>query len=272
MQKFEEDYAALVANVLMVGQKRETRNATTTALFGKMLKVSVRNNFFPVLQGRKMFTKGVFGEFAAMIRKPTCLEDFEKWGCNYWKKWADADGKLNLDYGNTWFDFNGVDQVAQLKDKLANNPTDRRMIISSWKPDGMEDLSLPCCHHTYQFYVDNGELHMSWSQRSVDVMIGLPSDIVFAAAWLISLAREFKLKPGEITMFLGDCHIYEQHLAGARQYLENVYADAEDEEYLKPATYVNTAEVGSDFCNFVPSDIVLSKYKSYPKIELELIA
>lgn len=272
VQKFEHDYAAMVANVLQLGQKRKTRNAVTTAIFGQMLKVSVRNNFFPVLQGRKMYTKGVFGEFAAMVRKPTCLEDFEFWGCNYWKKWADEDGKLRLDYGNAWFDFNGVDQIAQLKDKLANNPTDRRMIVSSWKPDGMEELSLPCCHHTYQFFVQNGELHMSWSQRSVDMMIGLPSDIVFAAAWLISLAREFDLKPGEITMFLGDCHIYEQHLEGAKQYLANLTDDATSEAYLKPATYIYTRDVGTDFCTFKPTNIELSNYHSYPKIDLELIA
>jgi thymidylate synthase len=272
-QRFEDDYAALVANILQMGKPRATRNATTRALFGETLKVSVRNNFFPVLQGRKMFTKGILGEFAAMIRRPTNVSDFEKWGCNYWKKWSNPiTGELNLDYGNAWFDFNGVDQVANLKDKLENDPTDRRMIISGWKPDGMDDLSLPCCHHTYQFFVDNGELHMSWSQRSVDVMIGLPSDIVFAAAWLISLAREFNLKPGVITMFLGDCHIYEQHIEGAKDYLYNVYEMQAMEEYLRPPTYVYNADMFADFCEFEPTDLVLSKFTHYPKIELELIA
>lgn len=256
----------------MVGQKRATRNANTLAIFGETLKVSCQNNYFPILQGRKMFSKGVFGEFAAMIRKPKCLADFEKWGCNYWKLWTKADGSINVDYGNAWFDFNGVDQVAQLKDKLANNPTDRRMIISGWKPDGMDELSLPCCHHTYQFYVENGVLHMSWSQRSVDTMIGLPSDIVFAAAWLISLAREFNLRPGDITMFLGDCHIYEPHIPGAKQYLENVHEASESEDYIKPPTYLYTPMPGTDFCTFEPQHIELSNFFSYPKIDLELIA
>lgn len=272
MQKFEQDYAKLVIETLVHGRKRKTRNATTTSVFGKMLKIDVRNHFFPILQGRTMYPKGVFGELAAMLRQPKHIDDFTKWGCNYWGLWAKPDGSINVDYGNTWFNFNGVDQVAQLKDKLANNPTDRRMIITSWKPDGMDNLSLPCCHHTYQFYVENGELHMSWSQRSVDLMIGLPSDIVFAAAWLIAIAREFGLKPGEITMFLGDCHVYEQHLKGAREYLDNVNSIELSEDYLKPPTYIYTRATGLDFCSFEPSDIQLAPYHSLGKIDLELIA
>ena len=268
MQQFEKDFAALVKKTLTLGSVRSTRNAMTTAIFGETLKVSVENNFFPILQGRKMFSAGVFGELAAMLRKPKHIDDFTKWGCNYWGLWAKADGSINVDYGNAWFDFNGVDQIAQLKDKLANNPTDRRMIISGWKPDGLDELDLPCCHHTYQFFVDNGKLHMSWSQRSVDLMIGLPSDIVFAAAWLIAVAREFNLKPGIITMFLGDCHVYKQHTEAAYEYIANV----KNAKSMKAPTYIYTPPAGSDFCEFEPQHIKLSTFESFDKLKLELIA
>ena len=66
------------------------------------------------------------------------MEDFEKFGCNYWKTWADENGKLVLDYGNAWFDFNGVDQIAALRKALKTNPTDRRMIVSAWRPDRLD--------------------------------------------------------------------------------------------------------------------------------------
>lgn len=224
---------------------------------------------FPILQGRKMYPKGILGEFAAMIRRPSCVADFEKWGCNYWGKWADENGKLNLDYGNSWFDFNGVNQVAQLKEKLKNNPTDRRMIITGWKPDGMEDLSLPCCHCFYQFYVRDGKyLDMIWYQRSVDLMIGLPSDIVFAAAWLISLANEFGLSTGIIKFDLGDCHIYSQHLTGALEYI----AAVDKNEVRGVPKYYHSRPIGTDFCDFKPDDIHLNLYGSCKPIKLELIA
>ncbi len=215
-----------------------------------------------------MYPAGVLGELAAMLRKPKCIADFEKWGCNYWKQWANEDGTINVDYGNSWFDFNGVDQIAQLKDKIANNPADRRMIITGWKPDGMDELSLPCCHCFYQFYVnEDGYLDMIWYQRSVDLMVGLPSDIIFAAAWLEAIAGQFGLMTGIITMMLGDCHIYEEHLPGVEIYLANVQAQVPSMQH--PTFRFKTRK---DFCDFEPSDIQLSLYPSCPPIKLELKA
>lgn len=267
MQKFERDYAKLVKQVLATGEERKTRNSVTKSLFGLTLKVDVSKNAFPVIQGRKMYPKGVMGELAAILRQPKHIDDFTEWGCNYWGKWANKDGSINVDYGNAWFDFNGVNQIAQLKESLANNPTDRRMIVTGWKPDGMGELNLPCCHCLYQFYVTKqGKLNMLWYQRSVDMMIGLPSDIVFAAAWLIAIAGQFGFTPGEITMSLGDCHVYKSHYTAAEQYVETV----ENSASLLPATYRFRSR--TDFCRFEPQDIIFSTYPSFPKIDLELIA
>ena len=268
IQQFEKDYAKLISEIYRFGEKRETRNGITRALFGKMFKVSLNGDAaFPILQYRKMYPRGVFGELAAILRKPIHIHDFHKWGCNYWDTWADKDGFINVDYGNAWFEGG---QIERLKNCLANNPTDRRMIISGWRPHKLQHLSLPCCHLMYQFYVRDGKyLDMAWSQRSVDTMVGLPSDIIFAAAWLIALANEFDYIPGEITMFLGDCHIYDEHIAATLDYLERVEAND-----LKgtPPTYIYIAEKGKDFLEFEPNDIALSVYQSKPKLELELKA
>lgn len=269
MRKFEKDYAALLARILLVGEDRKTRNAVTRSLFGMTLSVPVSNNDFPLLEGRKTWYKGVLGEFAAIIRKPTCIGDFERWGCNYWELWAKADNSIDVDYGNAWFDFNGVDQVATLKEALKNNPTDRRMIINSWRPDRLEELDLPCCHYSYQFYVREGKyLDILWTQRSVDMMIGLPADIVFAAVWLITLANEIGLLPGTIHMSLGDCHIYDSHIESAEAYLDNV-ANAKSGI---PVKYEYSAPVGFDFCKFEPEMLRVINEPDAPKLHLELHA
>ena len=265
MQSFERAYAELIADILTNGNTRATRNAITLSKFGMSLEVPVGNKF-PLIQGRKMYPSGVFGELAAMLRRPKCVEDFTKWGCNYWNLWADEEGKLDIDYGNTWFDFNGFDQIADLKDKLANNPTDRRMLINSWRPGAK--LSLPCCHYSYQFYVSEGQLDMIWTQRSVDMMVGLPSDIVFAAAWLIAIANEFGLTPGKVKMDLGDCHVYEPHLTAAGEYVERVMVNRN----FDPVLYDYTQPTGADFCEFEPSFLRLGYYSHLDPIKLELLA
>ena len=270
MRPFETAYATLIQAIMAAGTKKQTRNGETKSLFGMSLEVDGLDLAFPIIQGRMMYPKGVLGELAAMLRKPKCIGDFEAWGCNYWKKWADEDGSINVDYGNAWFDFDGVDQIAQLKDKLKNNPNDRRMIISGWRPHKIDELSLPCCHYSYQFYVADGRLSMIWTQRSVDMMIGLPSDIIFAAAWLIAIANEFGLKPGKIKFDLGDCHVYEEHYNGAYEYISRVLLSGwRPQRY---ATYRLTAPKGKDFCQFEPNDILLNIFDNAGPIKLELKA
>lgn len=267
MHSFEKQYLDLVIEVATEGEIREGRNGRTASVFGRSLTFNL-DECFPLLQGRKIHYKGVFGELAAMLRQPSCVEDFERWGCNYWKQWADEDGELSLDYGNAWFNFDGVDQIAELKHMLRNDPTSRRMLINSWRPNRLRHLSLPCCHYSYQFYVDaDSYLHMVWTQRSADVMVGIPSDAVFAAAWMIAIANEFNMVPGTCKMDFGDTHIYEEHFAGAVDYAQQCMSvDAPG-----PWWTCNT-KTGEDFCLFQPDDIVVGDYKHQPAINFKVKA
>lgn len=268
MQTFEMDYANLVRQILADGVTKETRNGKTKSLFGLSLIVDNIDLVFPIIQGRKLHYKGVLGELAAMLRKPTCLKDFEDWGCNYWKLWGNEDGSIKVDYGNAWFDFEGVNQIEQLKDSLRNNPNDRRMIISGWRPHKIHELNLPCCHYSYQFYVRKNKLDMIWTQRSADMMVGLPSDIVFAAAWLIAIANEFNLVPGRIKFDLGDCHVYHEHNDNAYEYIYRV----KTHPYMMAATYKHDAVRGRDFCKFEPQEIKLNPHETLTPLKFKLKA
>lgn len=262
MQTFERQYAELL-RVVMMAPERGVRNGLARSTFGMHLTIEVGNTF-PILQGRKMYPSGVFGELAAMLRGPKHIDDFKKFGCNYWDKFADADGNITLDYGNAWLDNH---QMARLFECLANDKTDRRMLINGWRPERLPELSLPCCHYSYQFYVDhNNCLHMLWSQRSVDMMLGLPSDIVFAAAWLIALANQFNLIPGRIVMSLGDCHIYSEHYEGAEEYIQRVFESTD----RTAVHYSYGCRPGSNSLDFDPMDIFLKDYNPMPAIKLEL--
>jgi len=264
MLQFEYDYGNLVSKIVRQGQTKLGRNGYTQSVFGEQLKITeLRRGNFPALSRRQVYPKAVFGELAAILRKPTCVGDFEKWGCNYWSDWADVDGNLELDYGNAWFEH---DQIATLKHLLRTDPSSRRMIIDAWRPERLGDLSLPCCHYAYQFYTDqNGKrLHLAWIQRSVDVMIGLPADIMLASALLLAVANEFGMTPGDITMQLGDCHIYNAHWQGAKDYL--TVRDIP----THPRYELNMPE-GAPFEEFEPSWINVTQYNPITKIPMEVI-
>lgn len=244
------------------GTTRLTRNGGTYSVFGHSIQIDLQEGF-PLLQGRRLYPQGVFGEFAAIVRGPKCVLDFKRWGCNYWDQWADKNGKLTVDYGNAWHEHG---QIEKLKEALANDPTSRRMIINAWRPERLDILSLPCCHYSYQFYVRDGKyLDMIWTQRSVDIMVGLPADVILASAWIISLANEFSLEPGRIKMDFGDCHIYEEHLVNTKHYVDQAH-DTDD----VPVIYNYLPKRGSDFCKFEPGHIALFNYNPQPAIKFEL--
>jgi len=266
MTQFEANYIKLVNKIVREGVDKDTRNGTTRSIFGEMIDLGDVFTEFPIIQGRKIYSKGILGELAAILNKPKHVDDFKKKGCNYWDKWARIDGSINVDYGNAWYDFNGVDQIAELKYKLKHKPNDRRMIVTGWNPGNLEDLDLPCCHMMYQFHVSKGNtLNMLWTQRSVDTMIGLPSDAVFAATWLIILANEVGLKPGNIKMSLGDVHIYHEHLEEVITYLDQARSIAS----YSPRWELNM-EKGQAMEEFMPEMLTLTSYDHRASISFEL--
>ena len=265
MTPYEAEYAKLINAVMVHGEHRETRNQSTKSVFAPQIMIDCSNHF-PILQGRKMFYNGVFGELAAFVRGPKHIDDFRVWGCNYWDKWADKNGTINVDYGNAWF---AGDQVQYVKWCLKHNRNDRRMIINSWRPERLKDLSLPCCHYSYQFYVrrENGvpRLDMLWIQRSTDLMIGLPSDVLLGWAMIQIFAREAEIAPGTLVMSLGDAHIYTPHLEAAAEYLKRL-PDLNDTP-LPDARYM-PRKFGLE--HFTPEDVLIDSYEHLGPLENKL--
>ena len=94
-------------------------------------------------------------------------------------------------------------------------------MINVWNHERLDKLSLPCCHFNYQFSVRDGFLDLIWTQRSLDVAIGLPSDLVLSALYLSEIGRRTGLTPGKVTMNFGDTHIYQEHLQAIETMIEH---------------------------------------------------
>lgn len=262
-----KEYKDLVRQVLTCGEVKEGRNGVTTSLIGTQLKFEASN--IPLLNGRKIFYKGVIGEFSAFMNQCFRLQEFKDRGCNYWDSWADTKKLLCLDYIDQLHEkqVNIQDslysQLEALKIGLVNDKFSRRHIINLWRPENLHLLSLPCCHYSYQFIVSvDNKLNMIWTQRSADVMVGIPSDMILAYLWVQCLSKELGFKPGEVTMNFGDTHIYEEHIAGAKQYLEVL------EPRLIPIATLNDKFTCIE--SFYPDQLDIIQYDPHPSIKFEL--
>jgi len=128
---------------------------------------------------------------------------------------------FGADYTDQHTDYagQGVDQLKNAIELLRKDSSSRRIIVSAWNPTDMDKMALPPCHYGFQLTVIKGRLNLLWNQRSVDTMLGLPFNIASYALLLHLIAKEVGLAEGMLVGFLGDAHIYENHLEGAKEQL-----------------------------------------------------
>jgi thymidylate synthase len=247
-------YAVIAKQILETGIKKEGRNGNTISIFGAHMSYDVGRGF-PLLRMRKIFYKGILGEFKSFLDDAKSVQEFEANGCNYWKLWADEDGALRLDYPPR-------EQLDYVINLLKTEPNSRRMIIDLWNPDNRGKLSLDPCHTQYQFYVRNNKLDMIWNQRSVDWAIGAPSDFVLAALYNITIANEVGLQPGIVTFNFGDTHVYEEHIEQLTKLVKDLDKNA------PPVLY----KLDSTTKNFTPEDLAIYGYNTSEVVKFYLKA
>ena len=222
------NYKVLVNTILSTGTIQDCRNGSQLIIPNYSFELDFSTGIESAkLKLRKMYYKGVYGEFLTLIDpKPlTNVVKFEANGCNYWKSWADKDGSINIDYANQMYP-----QLDDLISNIKSDPTSRRLMIDLWVPENVKSgkLSLPCCWHNMTFSVINGTLHMKWTQRSVDTMVGLPSDIYLAYLFMDYIANACELSVGTCMFSLSNVHIYEEHIAAAEELLSRTEYDYDE--------------------------------------------
>lgn len=285
-------YLDIVKHILENGEKKENRTGTDTyAVSGMMFKHDMADGF-PLLTTKKVPFRLVASELEFFIKGITDKKWLQDRKNFIWNEWAhpakapyghdEASQKKMLEerdlgavYGFQWRHFNaeyknydsdyseqGVDQLANLVRKLKTNPNDRRMIVMAWNPAMMSEMALPPCHYGFQVTVLNGRLNLMWNQRSVDVMLGLPFNIASYALMLHLLAKETGLKEGVLTGFLGDTHIYENHVEGAKLQLQR-----SPDDYQLPSLETNNF---TNIFDWTYTDSIVNNYQSHPRIKFDI--
>ena len=225
-------YLKLLKEVLDRGEKRQTRNGITKSIFSKELKFNLKDGF-PLLTTKRMFWKGIVEELLFFIRGETDTKKLEEKGVKIWKgntnqEFLDKmgfdykEGDMGPMYGYQWRNFNsmGIDQLKNLIELIKNDPSSRRILMTDYNPAQAHlGVLYPCHSLILQFYVSNKNLSVKMYQRSADAFLGLPFNIASTSLLLCIISKLTNLNPYEVTITLGDCHIYEEHYEAVKTQL-----------------------------------------------------
>jgi thymidylate synthase len=220
-----------------------------------------------------------------------------------WRSWREGkytnewivDG-LEIPGGPTYWK-EGIDQIANAIHLLKTDPDSRRILVSAYNVGELDQMVLPPCHYSFQFYtrelnleertelakgkivpllgsredsydeagIPKRAISLLWNQRSVDVGLGLPFNIASYALLLEIIAKEVNMVPEEVIGNLGDCHVYLNHEEGLKEQLTRI-----PYELPKLDKLTDYLCIKDDWECYKPNDFKILNYQSHPAIKLPL--
>lgn len=262
-KEFDNEYLALLREVLVYGQDTADRTGTgTRTLFGQQMKFDISGQF-PLLTTKRINIKAVVNELVWMVCKgSTDVKWLQEQGHTFWNEWAFEDGTIGPGYGKQFRDCKGVDQVAEVIKSIKDNPHSRRHIISLWEPDEIDEMALPPCHGLIvQFYVRGNYLDCQMYQRSGDAFLGIPWNIAFYSLLTKLIARLTGYQAGHFIHAIGDAHIYLNHIDQVKEQLTRK---------PRPYPYLQIAGNFKDINDFNYDMVFVNGYDPHPPIKAEI--
>ncbi|MGY9035870.1 MAG: thymidylate synthase [Rhodobacterales bacterium] len=246
-----KQYLDALQYIIVNGEDVSDRTGVgTRSVFGYQMHFNLQDGF-PAVTTKKLAWRSIVGELLWFLEGSTDERrlaelTFEKDRTELidkktiWTANADSQGvalgytntelikQLGPVYGHQWRHFDAyeddqitkVDQITWLINEIKTNPDSRRLVLSAWNPNQINEMALPPCHTLAQFRVMNGKLSCQLYQRSADMFLGLPFNIASYSLLTHMLAQICDLKVGTFVWTGGDCHIYNNHTDQVREQLQ----------------------------------------------------
>lgn len=292
-QEYHEEYQYLnlLKDILQEGIMEKGRNGNVKTIFGSALHFSLENGQIPILTTKKTAWKTCLKELLWFIHGKMDNKLLQSQNVHIWdgnsspefRKLVGLDhyeeGDLGPIYGFQWRHFNapyqgcdanyenqGVDQLQEVINCLKDpeKRTSRRMIVSAWNPCQIKEGVLPSCHNFFQFHVSEGnKLSCSLYQRSNDTSLGTSFNIASYAFLTHLLAKHCDLEAHEFIHYMGNAHIYEEHLEQMKMQCERV---------PYPFPKVHICQKRENINNYELNDFVIENYKHHEPIKMKMVA
>ncbi|MFL2798778.1 MAG: thymidylate synthase [Paracoccaceae bacterium] len=286
-----KQYLNALQHIMDNGEEVSDRTGIGTySVFGYQMQFNLQSGF-PAVTTKKLAWRSVIGELLWFLEGSTDERrlaelTFSKNRSDLigtktiWTANADAQGvelgytnddlvkQLGPVYGHQWRHFdradgeneNKTDQIAWLINEILINPHSRRLILSAWNPNQINEMALPPCHTLAQFRVMNGKLSCQLYQRSADMFLGVPFNIASYSLLTHMIAQICNLKLGSFVWVGGDCHIYKNHREQVTQQLKR-------KPQKLPNLIMPLFKNLNELLKTTPKDYILENYKPLESIK-----
>jgi thymidylate synthase len=280
----DAQYRHLLARIAADGIEVPTRQGPPAlTLMQQTMRFDLANGF-PAITERSMksFWRKPIGELCAFINGATTLDELAAFGCDWWDAWATPakTAKRGLppgdlgpgSYGGAFrrfptVDGGGFDQFQHLVEQLRELPGDRTHFVSPWIPQYQvrgagktPQTTISPCHGWVHVRVLGGGLHLHMFQRSGDVPVGVPANLVQYAALLLMLEQLTGIEAVAYYHTISDAHIYADQLGHVRVMLER-------EERRLPTVYLSDDGLKvTDIHDFRAEHFEIADYAPHPFI------
>ena len=286
MRTPDGQYGALLARILEHGEPVPTRQGPPAlTLMQQTMRFDLANGF-PMITERSIegFWRKPIGELCAFMNGATTLDELKAFGCDWWDDWATLEktSKRGLlpgeigpgSYGGAFHDFptsegSGFDQFKHLVEQLRELPGDRTHFVSPWIPqyqvrgDGKTPkTTIAPCHGWVHVRVLNGRLHLHMFQRSGDVPVGVPANMVQYAALLLMLEQLTGYEPATYYHTISDAHVYGDQVEQAK-----VMASREPRT-LPTVSLTEAGRAITDIHDFRGEHFELADYHPHPGLRI----
>jgi thymidylate synthase len=226
------EYRRVLEQILASGIEVETRQGVKALTVMQQSMEFLLAEGFPVITERSIrsFWRKAIGELCAFINGATTLEELKEFGCDWWGPWATPEKTIKKgiepgslgpgSYGGAFRYFPTsegptFDQFQHVVEQICELPGDRTHFISPWIPQyqgrgagKLPKTTIAPCHGWVHVRVLGGGLHLHMFQRSGDVPVGVPSNMVQYAA--LTLMLEHLTGYPAVTYYhtISDAHIY----------------------------------------------------------------
>ncbi|MFA9493864.1 thymidylate synthase [Streptococcus sp. E17BB] len=248
---------------------KDGTTANSKYITGSFAEYDLSKGEFPITTLRPIAIKSAIKEIFWIYQDQTSDLDVlrNKYGVTYWNDWEIGEtGTIGERYGAI---VKKHDIIRKLLKQLADNPWNRRNVISLWDYEAFERSEglLPCAFQT-MFDVrqvgDDIYLDATLTQRSNDMLVAHHINAMQYVALQMMIAKRFGWKVGKFFYFINNLHIYDNQFEQAEELLRR------EPTACQPRLVLNVPD-GTDFFAIKPEDFELVDYDPVlPQLKFDL--